>query len=264
MKNIVFTFAVIALAASCNKNKTEHTTTSKNDTVQIKKDSLQIIVDSLVVEDSARYSKNFSAEYRQKILTFKGLQKQVLDSLYLGELLLKEKPMHDYTSENIKMRMTENMKKYLSDNAAEKEYADREYAMTWDQVSDMKVFAQTKDFLTVNYNGYGFSGGAHGYGYDLYKTVDLKKQTILQLSDFIEISKLNWKPVLLKHADKEMLFDENISANDNFYFDNQSITFVYNQYEIGPYAAGIIEIKVPFSEIKQYLKPEFQKRLNIN
>lgn len=264
MKNLAFTVTLIAFAVSCNKTSTEKIENLKKDSVEIKKDSLQISVDSLIVEDSARYSKTFSAEYRQKLLTFKGLQTQVLDSLYFGELLLKEKPMKDFSNENIKKRMTENMKTYLSESGAEDEYVNREFEQTWDQYSDMKVLSQTKDFLTVNYNGYGFSGGAHGYGYDLYKVVDLKNQSIVQLSDIIDSSKINWKPILLKHVDREVLFDENITANNNFYFDDQSLTFIYNQYEIGPYAVGIIEIKVPFSEIKEALKPEFKKRLNIN
>lgn len=264
MKNLFFALSILAFAFSCNKNQTEKTVTVKNDSSDIKKDSIQITIDSLIVEDSARYSKTFSAEYRQKLLTFTGLQKNVLDSLYFGELRLKEKPMTDFSTESIKARMTENMKQYLAESGAEDDYVNREYKQTWDEISDMKVLSHTKDFLTINYNGYGFSGGAHGYGYELYKVADLKNQSILQLSDIVAATKINWQPILLKHVDRELLFDENITANKNFYFDNQSLTFIYNQYEIAPYAAGIIEIKLPFSEIKQYLKPEFKKRLNIN
>jgi len=264
MKNLLFTITLTVLAVSCNKTTAEKTENLKKDSVEIKKDSLQISVDSLIVEDSARYSKTFSAEYRQKLLTFKGLKKQVLDSLYFGELLLKEQPMQNFSKENIQKRMTENMKNYFSESGTEDEYINREFEQTWDQYSDMKILSHTENYLTVNYNGYGFSGGAHGYGYDLNKTVDLKNQSIVHLSDIVDGSKVKWQPVLLKHVEKEILFDENITANSNFYFDKNSITFVYNQYEIGPYAVGIIEIKVPFSEIKQALKPEFKKRLNIN
>ncbi|KQS92164.1 DUF3298 and DUF4163 domain-containing protein [Chryseobacterium sp. Leaf394] len=264
MKKIAVALSVFALFASCKKNVAQTQVTKTEDSIKIEKQNPELTIDSLLVHDSAKISKNLSAEFRQKLLTFEGLEKKVLDSLYFGELLLKDQPMEDFSKEKILQRMNDNMKNYFAETKTGEEDFVREYKQTWDQISDMKVFSKTKDYLTIQYNGYGFSGGAHGYGYDLYKVVDLKNQSVIQLSDLIDSSKITWKPILLKHVDREMLFDENITANNNFYFDSNSLTFIYNQYEIGPYAAGIIEIKVPFSEIKQALKPEFKKRLNIN
>lgn len=265
MKNFIGVLMIAGLLSACDKKQTAQPSQTKvEDTVQVKKDSVTLSIDSLSVTDSVRVSKVFTAEFSKKVLTFQGLNKNVLDSLYFGELLLKDKPMKDYSKESILERLNTQKKNYLSESSANNDYVNRDWEQHWEEISDMKIHSQTKDFLTVNYNGYGYGGGAHGYGYDLYKTVDLKNQSIIQLSDIVDEAKIKWQPILLKHVDKEMLFDENITANRNFYFDHQSITFIYNQYEIGPYVSGIIEIKVPFSEIKQALQPDFKKRLNIN
>ena len=60
-----------------------------------------------------------------------------------------------------------------------------------------------------------------------------------------------------------MLLVDKIAPNNNFYFDDKKITFVYNQYEITAYAAGVIYITVNFSEIKNLIKPEFLKQYKI-
>lgn len=264
MKNLFGVLIIAGLFSACEKKQSQPSEIKVEDTLKVKKDSVTLSVDSLSVTDSVRVSKAFTAEFSQKVLTFKGLQKQVLDSLYVNELFMEKKPMKDYSKESILERINERKKQYLTESSANNDYVNRDFEQHWEEISDMKIHSQTKDFLTINYNGYGYGGGAHGYGYDLYKTVDLKKQSIIQLSDLVDETKVKWQPILLKHVDREMLFDENITANRNFYFDNQSITFVYNQYEIGPYVSGVIEIKVPFSEIKQALKQEFKERLKIN
>ena len=61
-----------------------------------------------------------------------------------------------------------------------------------------------------------------------------------------------------------MIFEPGkLSYNQNFYFDSQGITFVYGQYEIAPYAAGIIPIHIPYSKIMEALKPDFKNRMDI-
>lgn len=83
----------------------------------------------------------------------------------------------------------------------------------------------------------------------------------------MDINKVDWNKILMKNFknpdQKEMLLVDKIPVNNNFYFDSQNITFVYNQYEITAYAAGVVEISIPFSELKPYLKPEFISRNNI-
>ena len=61
----------------------------------------------------------------------------------------------------------------------------------------------------------------------------------------------------------EMLLVKEISPNNNFYLDKENLYFLYNQYEITAYAAGPVLIKIPFSDIKLMVKPEFLKRIAV-
>jgi hypothetical protein len=57
---------------------------------------------------------------------------------------------------------------------------------------------------------------------------------------------------LLKKEDYEI---ENMIPHDNFYISEEGITFIYNAYEIAPYALGTIKITLHFTEIIHYLNP---------
>ena len=74
-------------------------------------------------------------------------------------------------------------------------------------------------------------------------------------------SNREWNQILRKYVKNDCLKDDPIPISDTFYFDQQSITFVYYPiHEIAPYSCGIIHITVPFSAIGKYLKPEFIKK----
>ena len=49
--------------------------------------------------------------------------------------------------------------------------------------------------------------------------------------------------------------DHRFSINNNFVFTTEGIKFLYNQYEIKPYAAGKTELLVPYAKIKSLIKP---------
>ena len=51
-------------------------------------------------------------------------------------------------------------------------------------------------------------------------------------------------------ADTSMLFLKEIEPNGNFSIGSDGITYIYNQYEIAPYAMGIIRITIPWEEIE--------------
>ena len=142
------------------------------------------------------------------------------------------------------------------------------YDQTWEENFYMRFISHKNNVLTLTFESDGYSGGAHGYYTILYKNFDLKRNQTVQLSDvFTDVQKINWDAILSKHFNveeqKEMLLVDKIPVNDNFYYNDKEITFVYNQYEITAYAAGVVEITVPFAELKSYLKPDFIKRNNI-
>ena len=53
---------------------------------------------------------------------------------------------------------------------------------------------------------------------------------------------------------KNYLFSMDMFPSENFILDSDEITFIYNAYEIAPYAMGKTEISVSYSEVKDLLK----------
>ena len=120
----------------------------------------------------------------------------------------------------------------------------------------------------MQYAGNGYSGGAHGYYFESYKTFDLKNNKVISQNDiFKNPTDATWNKILQNHFDepeqKEMLLVDTIEPNNNFFFDPDKITFVYNQYEITAYAAGVVYITLNFKDIKDQLKPEFINQYKI-
>ena len=54
------------------------------------------------------------------------------------------------------------------------------------------------------------------------------------------------------------LYSMEMFASENFILNDETITFVYNPYEIAPYAVGSIELVITYSEVSQILNPSFK------
>jgi len=135
-------------------------------------------------------------------------------------------------------------------------------------------------FISHNSNGfvvteafyYEYSGGAHGNHGSAFYCYDVVNKKQLRLSDIITTDSTVLQPILekyfreqyhIKSSLQEVLFDNHISANDNFYFNEKGIGFVYNPYEIASYAQGQINVFIPFSALQKYINPAFRARVRL-
>ena len=109
--------------------------------------------------------------------------------------------------------------------------------------------------VSLFYDYYIFTGGAHGVTTRKSQTWCLLNEKILPLSFFYE-GDPNFIPKLLKKINDEI--KNNIEKGENIYFENpccltaeyfntenyylyeKNIIIYYQQYEIGPYSSGII------------------------
>lgn len=258
---LAFGFALV----SCTKTTTTQTD-KENDTLAAMDQKDSFSYDSLVVGDSLNVSDLVSAKFRQKVLVFTGLDKPVLDSLYKSELYDSIAPNVAYTRPEVQSLLEERKNHYYTQTKADVLDFKPSTHQVWDRVSEMDVVSNENGYLTVHYNGYGYTGGAHGYAYDFYSVVDLENQKKLELKDIVDIDKVDWNKVLLKAADerKEGYFEPaKLTYNKNFFFDDKGLSFTYNQYEIAAYVYGIITITVPYSDISTALTPEFKQRMGI-
>ncbi|MGF7038515.1 DUF3298 domain-containing protein [Mucilaginibacter lappiensis] len=132
-----------------------------------------------------------------------------------------------------------------------------------------KVLVQDSSLTTLEVGGYSYQGGAHGASATFFINWDTKANKDIALDDLF---KTGYQDKLKGIAETIFRKDEKLSdtatlANDYFFKDNKfalndnfSITptglkFVYNEYEIKPYAAGITTLVIPYSQIKSLLRP---------
>lgn len=122
--------------------------------------------------------------------------------------------------------------------------------------------------LVCQINESSYTGGAHGSYTVSYLNVDERDGHVIKLEELCdEAHKAALTDSIVKQlmADRHcnslkqlqeehgifMLCDEPMVAS-NFLYAADGITFVYNQYEIAPYAAGIIEVTLPYSTMKAF------------
>jgi len=121
---------------------------------------------------------------------------------------------------------------------------------------------------TVDY----FEGGAHGINQLLTFNFLLKDGRHLQLSDIFasgyepQLCKVLLLALQEKTGAKSLselhemgyLYSMDMFPSENFILDGEAITFIYNPYEIAPYAMGSTELVIPYSDLDTILKNSFE------
>ena len=135
--------------------------------------------------------------------------------------------------------------------------------------------AETDSYVTYNTFAYAFLGGAHGsttdYSYNIVKssgkvlteTVDTTKtkdlQPLLRKGILSYLNTNNEGEAITDSTLNDYLFIEKgiipIPAHTP-YLAKDGVHFIYQQYEIGPYAMGMVSFTIPYADIKPYLTEE--------
>jgi hypothetical protein len=156
-----------------------------------------------------------------------------------------------------------------------KDYADfKKYNKTGNMFFTMNTYAkvvnQDSSLLALEYGGYVYEGGAHGASFTEFINWNPTTKKPIYIKDILLPGTY---PQFTKIAERifrkdEKLTDTSSLARDYFFRDNKfwlnenysitpaGIRFVYNQYEIKPYAAGQTELLLPYSEIIKLMRPQ--------
>ena len=136
-----------------------------------------------------------------------------------------------------------------------------------------------ENILSIRYSDANFTGGAHGNYSQFAYTFDMSTGQVLTLdrlsSDYDALADFLVQS-MLEQAERdedgyysEKLVDDflpaggreeafrNLLRDDSWYFDLEGIVFVSNLYELGPYAAGIVEFHIPYEKLQGYLDDRF-------
>ena len=116
-----------------------------------------------------------------------------------------------------------------------------------------------------------YEGGAHGINQHLTMNFDKDTGRQLSLADVFatgyeqRLSDMLLKALLEKTAAKNLselhekgfLYSMDMFPSENFILNDDTITFIYNPYEIAPYSAGCTELTIAYSELDGLIKNSF-------
>lgn len=140
---------------------------------------------------------------------------------------------------------------------------------TWFEDLNLSVKANYPDYLSVLYRYVDYKGGAHPNTLFTYLNYNPKNYQTITLDSIITSEGM---PQLRAIAEQIFRKNEKLAPNANladgyffpggvfalaetFTLSKEGILFLYNPYEIKPYVAGTTELTVPYSSIKDILKP---------
>jgi hypothetical protein len=146
------------------------------------------------------------------------------------------------------------------------------YSFNNEHILDGFSLLNDENIYSYGINRYVFMGGAHGLNTINYYNFNLKtgklitendlflKNTVSKLTELIKLRIIEQsnedkgiKPI--KNLEKTDFWIDAIKPNGNFYITDESLNYVFNPYEIGPYYLGITEVQIPYERMKNILKP---------
>jgi hypothetical protein len=271
MKKSLIILPFIALLLSCGKSP-QNNLESTNDTLVYAMKSFEKHSKTCVSEDSLCATVKF--EYPE------------FDNADFNDVIKKEiiNVYHDDSdsSKNRPNNFEELAKPFVEDYDVKlkegKDYVNQANAINeggflatpWNMEAYTTVQRQTAQYIMLHTNTNWFMGGAHPISMEYYYIYDRHDFKRVKLEDLFKpnfdkklltIAEAKFRSQeRLKPADK--LTDENgyffekgrFILNDNFTLTQTGIKFLYNVYEIKSYAAGITELEIPYSDLKEILK----------
>ncbi len=249
MNNKITVVALIALiSVGCNQEKNIEFSSES-----FTEKELPICKNSKCPEITINYveiigDKDVSEKINKKIKRF------IFSSLLMGEDNIP-------TAKSIQEAATGFIEVYNADKAQFSDMAGEYFA----EISVNEIYS-SKKHLCFEMRQYLFTGGAHGYGTTSFLNIDpqtgeelTSKELFKNNKEFIAFAEKQFRAQ--KKIEKDQSINENgfWFENDEFYlpesvgFTQDSLIFVYNQYDIASYADGPIELKIAIKEAEPFL-----------
>lgn len=256
-KLTLFIVAASMLIACRNEKKgTNASTETKVDTLTYTYDSVKVYSKNIIKDnknsDTAKASIKYPIFKNQSLNTY--VNRQVLD--YFS----KEDPSVSSYQEIVNS-FIKGYDSFYTEN--------KDTHQWWFLQIDIKVLRQTPDYIAMQYMHSDYAGGAHGITTISYLNYNPKTNQAITLDSLIDA---NQKPKLLSIAEGIFRKNEKLTATEpladkyffdkgifalaqSFYVSDKGLVFLYNPYEIKAYAFGTTELVIPFSALKEIVKP---------
>ena len=154
-------------------------------------------------------------------------------------------------------------------------FSDREGLLTdppripYDYYLNYLVKRNRDNILSILFEDYYFTGGAHGIGYKFAFNFDLETGRQYTLPDLFapEINYIAFlneqinEQIAKSNFELDYYWFESIAQDQVFYFTADALVICFQSYEIAPYAAGKPEFAISFSQLEEILHPRLRERL---
>ena len=260
-------------------------------------DTLVVNTDSCILQEGkivqCAISVDYPTEPNELSKNIRAILNEELANLYLGnmngdEIEKQESYKGDLANGNLVIE------KYCKDNFAYlksqmKDLKEADPRANANMSYDIRLNkeAETDSYVTYHCLSYAYLAGAHGSTFE--RSFNIVKATGKKLSQVVDTARVkDLQPILRKgvlsylnqQSGNESLteIEEQITdaqLNDYLFIENgiiplpssspylakDGVHFIYQQYEIGPYAMGLVSFTVPLDKIKPYLTAESLKLL---
>ncbi len=135
---------------------------------------------------------------------------------------------------------------------------------------EQSVLLNTPTVLTIEAFHYAFTGGAHGNYGTVYYNFDATTGQLIHLEDILVTGyeaplKVIAEPIFKKnyleagmtnYSEVGFYFENDVfKLTKNFAMTKEGLKFLYNPYEVAPYALGQQEIIIPYTDLTELIKP---------
>ena len=133
------------------------------------------------------------------------------------------------------------------------------------------VIFNSPEIITVEAFNYSYTGGAHGnystlfYNFDITigAEIDLKKVLVANYESALKaiaepiFKKAYLEEGMTRYSEAGFYFDNDVfTLTDNFAITKEGLKFLYNPYEVAPYALGQQELVIPYTSLKDLIKQD--------
>ncbi|WP_291530031.1 DUF3298 and DUF4163 domain-containing protein [Bacteroides sp. UBA939] len=248
--------------------------TVNNNTGTLEFDSIQVNETAHLFEDTAKPGCNIIINFtyigKSSDNKLKDSLNTFFQSAFFGERYMKLKPeeaITTYKEKYIKDYLKDLEPMYAKDEAEQEGSSAMNTWYSYYKSIESRIQFYKKNLLVyrIDYNEY--TGGAHGIYKSTFFNIDLRTLRPIRLeeifvADYAEaLTNLLWTQLMAdnKVNTRQELEDMGYASTgdlepiENFYLDENGITFYYNIYEIVPYVMGPVTITLPYNMISHLL-----------
>lgn len=214
----------------------------------------ELHVKKFVIQDNMKYNREtvatYKIEYPQFYSRYCKSSLNQLNKYYLKKALQLEQ----FYKRELYKPAIDDYKDAKENNLPVKVY---------EGLAKYKVSYNKDCILSVVYDNYIYSGGAHGNTVRTSETWKLQDGRRIKLDEFFNNSP-DYKDYIFNHIRNEIQKDLSIYFDDydklisdtfqteNFYYTPKGVVIYYQQYDIAPYSSGIREFLIPYTVSASY------------